>query len=143
MNDIVTTWLYRYPDIENQISQLRKDIVAILEDKYAVRASGSGGAIHKNNNNNQDVVCRVIVCCDEQINQKQRRILELSKIKDCIDRVIDGMKFHEAELVRLKYFEGKTWEEISKEMCLNTKRLYNMATAIKVKISEELGEKGT
>ena len=142
MNNIVTTWLYRYPDIDNQISQLRKDIVSILEDKYAVKASGTVATIHKNNASH-DIVCSVIVCCDEHVNQKQRRILELSKIRDCIQRGMDGMKFHEAELIRLKYFEGKSWDEISEIMCMNTKRLYNMASSIKSKIAEELSQKGS
>ena len=142
MNDIVTTWLYRYPDIDNQISQLRKDIVSILEDKYAVGSSGSVGTIHKSNPKN-DIICSVLICCDEQINQKQRRIMELTKIKHCIDHVLADMKFHEAELIRLKYFEGKSWEDIAKEMCMNTKRLYNMASTIKAKISDELGQKGS
>lgn len=139
MNDIVTTWLYRYPDIENQISQLRKDIASILEDKYMVKASGAVATMHKGSSNH-DVVCNVIVTCDEHALQKQRRIMELSKIRDCIQTVMDNLRFHEAELVRLKYFEGKSWEEIARLMCMNTKRLYNMASSIKARIAQELSQ---
>ena len=137
MNDIVTTWLYRYPEIDSQISQLRKEITAILEDKYQVKATKAIGTSGKGNNK-YDVVCSVIISCDEHVIMKQNRIVEMIRVRNAVDRTMNKLSFAQLTVLRLRYFERKEWADIAEEMCINIKRLYNIATKIKNMITEEM-----
>ena len=137
MNDIVTTWLYRYPEIDNQVSQLRKEITSILDDKYSMKATkaiGTGGK----GKNKYDIVCSVIISCDEHVVMKQKRIQEMLKIRDTVERAMNKLSFAQLTVLRLRYFERREWVEISEETCINIKRLYNISTKIKNMITEEM-----
>ncbi len=132
----ITQMLYRYPDIEGEVSRLRKEIAVIIEDKYQMKiTSDISGSPTKPHRNDYDI-CKAIIVCDEQIKEKLQRIEELLNTKKFVDYVYDQLTQTEKDIVRLRYFLSYPWPQVSREVCISIKQLYRRSSQIKEKMRQ-------
>jgi hypothetical protein len=137
----ITRMLYEYPDIEEKVSRLRKEIILINEDKYSMASSSVVSAVGKAKPaNSDDAMCRAIESCDKQIARKQLEVDKLIRCKDSIERGFAEIERSDQEIIRLKYFECKSGDEIAKLLCIRTEHLYNRITCIKKRLQEIITE---
>lgn len=108
-----------------RIQQLR----ALAERRTAAygreRISGRGAV-----DSRMDVVAR-IVDAERKLDEKIDRMIAMrEEIQDVIERVQDGRM---RVLLKLRYLNGRTWEEVAEEMCYTTRNIYNLhAAALKM-----------
>ena len=96
------------------------------------RSGGRGSADFR-----MDVVAR-IVDAERGLDEKIDRMIAMrDEIQGVIERVRDGRM---RVLLKLRYLNGRTWEEIAEEMCYTTRNIYNLHNVAIKMVAAEIGE---
>jgi DNA-directed RNA polymerase specialized sigma24 family protein len=134
----VTDMLYLYPEIDCKVSALRKEIATILEDKYQMKITSTISRAPATKSDNSDLICEILDSIDRQLIQRHEKIQELLKIKQLIDSALSELPYTEQLIIELRYFQGRSWSEVSRRTKVAIRSLHNKSSEIKKTIAQKM-----
>ena len=133
----ITKMLYLYPQINNRISSLKKDLVnmqkELTDHEVQLKEFDNVGAddIEITKKKIMQYMLEFLVF---SVDLKKKDINDLKSKKQKISRGLDRLLDYEMNIVELRYFQRMTWQQVSLETNIKVKYLYQHSSLIKAKL---------
>lgn len=91
-------------------------LVSVTKDLKAVTYTGMPGNPSNISDPTYQSVERILVKYDEEADDMKKRIQKLQEQTDQVDRMLRGLDYHEAQVIRMKHVEGRRWSQVVAEL---------------------------
>lgn len=121
--------LKQYRPVHQECERLRKRIADKRTDMYGIRSAVTGASCVKSNAVS-DSVERVVEAMDSMVHYYTEKVAQAEAVERKTVQLIDCISDSEKRCVLfMHYIEGKTFFEISEEMCYSERSIWNRHNA--------------
>ena len=128
--------LHRYRDLKAEYEQIALELEKVEAFMTAPKGTnwdgmprGSGGG---------DPLLGVVTYHLTLKERYEAKLQELAEAQNIVEAMIDGLESRERKLMRHRYIEGLSWEEVCVAMCYSWRQTHNIHGAALDKILEDV-----
>lgn len=128
--------LQNYSRLSQEVDQLADQVLLLRQNMYSIKSSSDMSLIPASSGSH-DKIGDIVAKMADLENQYLHKIDKLLEEKAKLERLIDGLEPVERLLIRAKYIECNTWEEV----CLTIGYEWAQTHRLHSKILEKLNSK--
>ncbi|MCH5279551.1 MAG: hypothetical protein J1E60_07145 [Christensenellaceae bacterium] len=117
--------LQRYRGLVSEREDI-KALISELETEYASLRPSKLDGLPKGTNTSSDRMADILIRRDELLSMYRGKIESIAAELRAIENAIDGLEPTERRLMRYRYIDGLSWEEVATRMAYSTQRTYQL-----------------